>query len=820
MDIITANPSIFNRVPVNRPERAFWYGGFDESYLNHPQYGEDWQRNLDIMRSFLTDPESWPNTDWYDVIQNDGAFPGSYADYTLSSSGGNENMSYYVSGSYSNNDGIVRNTSHERLTATLNIDFNVSENIEFGFKLQPSLQKLDRINGGRAVDTWHQGPLYANVMGLPPIYMDRDENGEIEHLGRGSITHSIDYGLDRMDNPLWTFLMTDETKTYRNIGGLFGEFELIEGLKLRSEISTDVRNTIRDQYRPIAMGARNSPPGTRGESEGQNSTSTSYYWYFANTLTYDKSFGDHNLTALIGYTTEERTVQSNRIEKQNYPTDEIITTNQTGEIKDPVNDARNNKNKTALIGSLARVIYNYKSRYYLTGTVRRDGSSRFGADSKWGTFPSGSAAWRISEENFMQGLNFLNDLKIRVGYGITGNSGIGNYNAIRIHDVNSYILNNELAIGYLDSQLPDPGLGWEESREVNIGLDLSTFEGRLNATVEVYDKNTQAMLFPRNLPDYSGFNSFLTNMGEMRSTGWEVTLNSRNLVGDFKWDSDFNISSYNTLIERLGPDGLPVDGQTNAGRINMVRNFIGRPYGNFWGTHYLGVFNSFEEVFTEPSRRQDNDLNTDPERMRNRSSYPGDQKISDVNGDGVIDGGDKTIIGSPEPDFFWGLGNTFRYKNFDLNIQLTGVMGTQVLNAVMADQADRMLGGRQNVRVDMLDYWSPDNTDAYWITPGRRNNGDFNKTTSYLVEKGDFVKINSINLGYNLPRLMLEAVKVRSARVYVNIQNAAIFSNYSGANPEASQRGEDQSGRARTFGVDAGGYPPMRVIAFGVNLGL
>ncbi len=819
MDIITANPGVFGSVGSQNPDRAFWFGGFNRNYLDDPNTGAEWQRNLDIMQSLLTNPNAWPNTRWTDVIQNDGRFPGRFEDYSLSSSGGNERMAYYVSGSYTRNQGTIRNTQHERLTAILNLDFNITDRLDFGFKLQPSLQDLDRIDGSRAVSTWFDAPLYANVFGLPPIYPATDEDG-IVHLGRGSEINNIDFGLDRMDNPLWTFLMTDNTRTFRNLGSLFGEYEILKGLTLRSEISTDFTNTVRDQFRPIAMGSRNSPPGTRGESWGANSTSSSFYWYLANTLNYKRVFGKHEISLLAGYTAEERTVRSSRIRKVNFPTDEIITTNQTGEIKDPVDDVRNNLDGYTLIGTLGRLIYNFDSKYYLTGTVRRDGSSRFGQNNRWGTFPSVSAAWRVSGENFMQNIRFISDLKLRAGYGTSGNSGIGNYNAIRLHEVAPYILDNTLAIGYLDRQLPDRGLGWEESREFNLGVDVSLLENRLDATVEVYDKRTESMLFPRSLPDYSGFGSFLTNMGKMQSRGWEVSVLSRNLVGAFNWTSDFNISAYNTRILALGPDGLPVDGQQNAGRISMVRNFIGHPYGTFFGSVYLGTFSSFEEVFTDPSRPLDNDLNTDPARLRDKASFPGDQKVADVNGDGIIDGNDETIIGSPEPDFFWGLGNTFQYKDFDLRVQLSGVVGAQVLNAVMSDQASRMLDGRQNVREDMLDYWSPTNTDGYWVTPARRQGGGFDKSTSYLVEKGDFIKINTINLGYNFPAAALRRLKINTARVYINVQNAFIFSRYSGANPEASQRGDDESGRARTFGVDGGGYPPMRVFAFGVNLGL
>lgn len=821
---------------LERRRNVMDYNLLRRSYTTRPFYFLAWDTvNTNIHDEFfrsLVDeiyyqdgegPWSVGDQNWMDAITGGGTWPGSNQNYSLSASGGTDRARYFVSGSYYKDDGVVQKTDYERFTVNLNLDFKVTDHVTVGAKLMPSWQDLNNLGGDRIEARWFASPFYGVALQIPPILNAYDEDGIPIDYSRQSEFQTVyrTWGTEFFGNPVYQFEGTDNRKTFRALTNLWAEVNFLKNFKFRSAFLTDYVSGKENQHRPSTQGDRFLSPGPQllANASASSRQDRKTKWYWENILSYTKTFNeDHNVDIVIGYTAEKTENSFVYLEKYNFVSDEIGLPSQGSEIRDPLEDATDGLSQNSFIGILGRAQYNFRQKYYLTASFRRDGSSRFGSETLWGNFPSAAIAWRLSEESFMQNLGWLDDLKIRASYGETGNSSIPSYRQQRIINFTPYVINNAYAQGFEDARLYDPALGWEKTVEYNLGLDMAFMEGRLGFSTEAYRRTTTDMLLSVDMPQYSGYSSILQNFGEMENRGVEVTLHAVPVVrGGFSWNLDFNITHNQGKITKLFPnENQFISGNSAAGGLNFTRSYVGGPISLFWGQVYKGVFRDWNEVYTEPSIFNYSGNNI--WNMQYNSTQPGELKTADVNGDGILDGKDDTVIGNPWPDFFWGFSNVFKYKGFDLYIQMDGTVGAEVFNALRFQHFRQAQRGFSMPLDYFNDYWTPDNPDAKWPGLARDRQRNAGWQNSAMVEDGDFTAIRTVRLGYTFPGTLAQKILLTKIRLYLNVQNAFFFTNYTGFNPEGNNLGREDISRTRNFGLDAGNYPISRTVTFGIDV--
>ena len=730
------------------------------------------------------------DTDWQDAATRTG----NTMDVQLSTTGGTDDLKYMVSGGVFNQNGIIDPASYRRYSFRSNIDFKINDWFRTGLMLSPTLQDLSSYPDNAS--------LFYDLMTMPPIYRPFDDNGNIENLYYIYDQPPMDYrqwNLGTYVNPYHSYMIDNKVRTIRNISTIFAEINLIKGLVFRTEFHNEINNRELNYYLPNSVP---TPYDDHSRSQGTYESSTRFYWNSQNFLTYNHIFGKHSVNAVLGFSTEESTYKSAYIQKYDFSTDHVTTLNQGSTIINAQNDSRTNRSSESMVGSFARAMYNYGEKYYLTASVRRDGSSKFGADKKWGIFPSVSAAWRVSDEAFFEPLkSYINDLKIRGGWGIIGNAGIPNYQALStlISTSYGYSSGSLETVGYEEDKVSNSGLGWESTTDYGIGTDVQFLNRRIELSVDYYYKHTEDMLFEYPLPIITGFSSYMRNVGSMRNRGFEYVLTTRNFVGKFNWRTSFNLSYFRNRVLSTGAERRPLI-------MGDSYTIEGKPLAGLWGGLYLGPYKDWEDVKTNPI------VNPDNPRWMYRS-IPGTQKFYDVDGDGVITSSDKTITGSPTPDFVWGMTNNFEYKNFDLSIQINGVHGGEHMMTQMEDVLARS-GGSTNTIYNYYDnYWRPDRTDARYAAPNRKA-WDETFTTGILTFNSTFVNFQNIAFGYTIPKPLVNKFNLSNVRLYLTVQNAFMITKYPGYNPEANAYGNSSLAQA----IDAGGYPLTRTVSFGLNL--
>jgi TonB-linked SusC/RagA family outer membrane protein len=733
------------------------------------------------------------DTDWQDAITQIGKI----SDIQISASGGTDNVSYMISGGYFDQEGIIPTSGYDRFSFRANVDLKINDHVKFGLLLAPSIENmsiLSNTEGGAG-----NNPFY-NAIAAPPILNAVDDKGVPVYWGT-VLDGPWDWNLNSFVNPLHQYMKQDDRRTAKNLSTLYGEISILKDFKFRSEFHTEFRYWEQNFFLPNAV-----PTGgqTFSRSQGTNQTSTRLYWNSQNFLTYQKNFEKHAVTAMAGYSVEESNYRSNYINKYDYPTDLITTLNQATTVLNAQNDARTNSSGETMIGSFGRAMYNYAGKYYFTGSVRRDGSSRFGQDNKWGIFPSMSVAWRASDESFFEPLKkYISDLKIRGGWGVIGNAGIANYLALSTLNSTSYVLGqgSTVAAAYVDGKVANSKLGWETTTDYSAGADMQLLNNRVTFSIDYFYRKTTDMLFNMPLPTITGFNSYMANIGAMRNRGFEYSINSRNLTGSLKWTTDFNLSYYRNRVLDIGKDKRPLI-------IDNCYTTEGKPLANLYGMVNLGAYNDWEDVKTSPIFNANNPL------WRNRS-IPGTPKVADVNGDGILDASDNTVIGSSIPDFVWGMTNSFEYKGFDLSIQINGVQGGDINMLEYTGIFGRGQGTMNTTAEYYNNYWTPTRTDAKYPAPSRKSY-DGTDLSGTLIYKGTYINIQNISLGYKLPNLLVKRAGFNNIRVFSTIQNALFITKFPGYNPETNFKGDQTTSQ----GIDRGAYPLARTVSFGLNISL
>jgi TonB-linked SusC/RagA family outer membrane protein len=737
------------------------------------------------------------NTDWLDLVLGDRA--GTW-NSTLSVSGGTESIGYYLSGGVQQQEGIVGNSGFDRYSLKASVEADPLERILIGADLNLSLSQQDREPANGPYFARPPGIVYSAMVHSPLV--EPFKNGEPNQTSSDPSGQSfLDGGTTSASNPLAIQnAVSEDLDHHRTFGNVFVEGEVSDNVTVKTLFGADLSNYTRNFFRNRELLYRMA---TSPEPYGQASSARSFNWLWENTVRYSNTFSDvHNVDVLAGVTAQEERQDFSQTFAQSFPINGIPTLS-----GGQVTDGTSRSSEWSLLSGLTRVNYDYDSKYLLTAALRADKSSRFGPDNRTGIFPSASVGWRIGEEDFMDAAPQVSSMKVRLSYGQTGNFQIPNYGAFGNLRFQSYVTgelgddNRQDVITGVDPQdLGDPTLTWETTEEVNIGLDVGLFDERIVFEADAYRSVTSDLLLNVSVPSASGYETVLTNIGEVENTGLELFLETQNLTGAFSWSTSVNFSTNNNEVTALGPGDAPIRSAGAAGIRHITQ--VGSPIGSYFGYVTDGVYQSQQEIDNAPT-----DTQGDPS--------PGDLRFKDINGDGEITPEDRTVTGSYQPDFTYGITNTFEYRGFDLRVFLQGVQGRDILNLT-----NRHMGNGEfnfNQYSFFLDRWqSPDNPGSGDVPRVDRltgSHGNNNRVSDFQVNDGSYLNIREVTLGYTFQASTLNDL-VRQLRLYGSVQNLHMFTDYIGFNPMASLPTSDQL----TIGQDYGAYPLQRTWTIGLDV--
>ena len=697
--------------------------------------------------------------------------------YSLNYSSSTEKSNIYVSGNFLTQDGVVINTGFKRFTFQLNSDTRVTDFLKMGNNL--TINHDLKTNGSYNIK---------NAMLALPTQAILHDDGTYT----GPVAQPI-YDGDIV-NPIGLAKTVDNAANgYNLMGSVYAEIDILKGLKFKTTFGIQANLWDSRTWAPnYAWDTSTSPDSYLFQQYNKNFT-----WLWDNTLTYEKTIGKHKVGGMLGTSAQENRYNYINASVKNFASN--LTQQLDNGITQPTNGG--STSSWALFSLMGRANYAYADKYLITATLRRDGSSRFGAGNKFGWFPSASVAWRVSEEEFFKPVTFVSDLKVRAGYGVTGNQEIGNYSFSSSLNTYAYNFNNNLVSAVIPTVMPNPFVQWEQQRQANIGFDASLFNQRVDVTVDAYLKNTDQMLVPMVVPVSTGYSDIYVpsiNAGKMENKGIELTINTKNLTGDFVWNTNFNISFNQNKVISIN-DTVPMSTGSIGLNANLALIKAGLPINEFYGFVSDGIFQNQAEVDNHALQVPGND-------PYNRTS-PGDIRFKDLNNDGVINDKDRTYLGSPNPTFIFAMNNTFSYKGFDLSIFLQGVAGNKIINANRF--WSEAMDVAQNQTTTTLNRWTGEGTST--VMP-RAIFNDPNKNTrpsDRFVEDGSYLRIKNITLGYTIPKQVLKKYKLSIAKIYVTGQNLLTLTNYTGFDPEIN-----------TSGIDNNVYPVTRTFTIGINLGI
>ena len=731
------------------------------------------------------------NNDWYDALLRKAPLQ-SY-NLTVTSSTDKVNTAL-VAGVY-NQEGVVLNNAYKRYSLRMNVDYAISDKVKIGFNVAPSyvFDNTPRTDGDRGT-----GILF-NALHTWPIMPIYDQNGDLTLYNKfpGSTGNIFAY-------PNWVRAaneLVNESKTTNLVSNAYLQYQPIKGLVLKSTFNVEYLNSKFFFFNPsTATNFINVPIPTTAVSIRQNTQNVT--WLNENLATSSKSFKDHNFELLAGFTNQKFRQEYTRIQADTYTDDRLPT------IQGALNINRggtfNGVEEWGLTSLLSRLTYNYKSKYLFTAALRSDGSSRFGSANRWGTFPSASVGWVISDEDFFNKYKKISFAKLRASYGVIGNNNIGNYTpyALVNNTVNA-VFGSNVATGAVVTTLANKKLGWETTKQLDLGLDLGLLNNRIQFTYDFYVKNTTNLLYSVQIAQESGFSNFNDNIGEIKFWGHEFAVTTRNTEGKLKWVTNANISFNRNRVMALA-DGI----DRVYGTFHITK--VGQPFGQFYGLIADGVYLNQADLAKSP-------------QVPGRSTV-GSIKLRDVNGDGIITyGGDKddrTIIGNPFPKFTYGITNTLQYGNFDFAIVCSGSYGNQLLVRHLYSTAnlDGVFNLVKEVKYRFRSEANP-GKGFYGTTVGGGNVTGIERDwmNSRFIADASFFTIKNVTLGYTIG---VRNRLFKSARLYTSVQQVYVFTKYwGGPNPETSAQGDGNgNGGNLSQGIDLSNYPVPRTFTLGANL--
>lgn len=712
-------------------------------------------------------------TNWQKEIFRSAGFQ----NHQLTFSGGRDNLSFYSGLNFVDQNGSVLNSGIKKYIARVNVAYN-GEKFNMGINLNSSQIKDQFAPSGVSINE-SAGVIYSAIYQDPtlPVY-----NAD----GTYGVTRIVN-----LENPYaLTREITDKASTLRLFGNIFGEYQFTPELSARINLGTDLQQGRRDAYisRLLKRGE-----GTRGIADVRTSEAANNLIEL--TARYSKAINEHSFEVLGGYTYQEFEYRTLNAGAQNFPLDALLTDNLAAGAQNTFTLGTSHT-RNQLQSYLGRVNYNFNDRYLVTASIRADGSSRFGTNNKFGYFPSAAVGWRLSEEEFLQPVQALSHLKLRLSYGLTGSQEIGDYNSqILFGPLGSAVLGGAAQVGVSATQLPNPDLKWETTSQFNVGLDFGFFEERLTGSIDYFVKNTEDLLLNLPIPRTTGFSTKLTNIGSMRNSGFELSLTSVNVTGkSFEWSTTVNLSTVKNEVTGIGE--LPFILTGSAGFISdftIIRK--GDPLNSYYGYVVDGVF------------QLDDDIASSAQPL----ARPGEYRYKDVNGDGRITADDRTILGSPFPDFTYGFNNDFRYGPFSLAIFFQGVQGSTLFNMNRTESENPISFRRNRLAVAYTDRWTPTN-------PTQANSSSVPVAVSYAsnvnsraVEDASYLRLRSVQLGFQVP--IPDRWNLRSAQVFVTGQNLFTITDYTGYDPEVSSFGTSN------VRADFNAYPLTRTFTIGATIG-
>lgn len=735
------------------------------------------------------------DTDWQDAIFRTANTTG----HNISLSGKTNSVNYFVSGNYMNKEGIIINSDFKKYSMRMNIDGKYKR-LKFGVNFAPSYSTSNSVDASGA------GGIVQSALMMPPVWPVYNEDGSYNYQGNGYWRIGTDYQHNEVLNPVaMANLQSNVTDRMSIIGKVYAELELYKGLTYKISFGGDYYGAHNDKYRQSALPLKGKNYyDMPSNPEGYSSSSFYFNWLIENQLTYNTTINEkHNLTAILVQSAQKETFKSNNVTATDYPNDYIQTIS-----GGTVTKGYSEKSQWSIASYLARVQYSFSGKYMLSGAIRTDGSSRFGKNNRWGYFPSASAAWRITEENFFKeqtALSFINDLKLRLSYGVTGNFQIGNYEHLATMSLDNYILGTGqglLSYGYKPDNIEREDLSWEKNKMVNAGVDVQMFNGLLGFTVDYYNTNTSDMLLSVPVPLITGYSTSLMNIGKVNNRGWEIGLSSqKHISDDFGYSFNANWSKNINEVKALGPSNAPIISSGSVEHAYYITE-VGKPIGNYYLLVQDGIFETEEDLKKYPHFE---------------NTKVGDFRFVDVDGDGVLDlDKDRTVCGNYMPKFTYGFGGKLWYKGFDLDINFQGVFGNKILN-LNRRYIDNMEGNVNGTTI-ALDRWQREDQpgNGQVNKANRKQTGYNGRTSTWHLENGSYLRLQNVSLGYTFPKKWTNRFYVEKLRLYVSGQNLATFTKYSGYNPEVNARPDN----ALTPGEDYGTYPLARTFMFGINVTL
>jgi TonB-dependent starch-binding outer membrane protein SusC len=748
---------------------------------------------------------SWPDnlimpastgTDWWDEVFD----PSLVQDYNIGMSGGTDNSVYNVSVQYYNQDGTMKYNWLDRVSLRANTEFkfgrlSVGENF--------SISRIQNVAGLGSYSTTNQnmgeGSIVNNIIKMQPVVAVYDIDG---YFG-GAKANSLGNGT----NPVAQAYHAKDNRNISNqmVGNVYAAVNILEGLQFKSSMGVNSFSSI---YKGFNYPTPENSEPTMVWSMGEN-YATSLEWTWTNTLNYVNSFGNHNINALAGYEAIDYKRNSMNASMAGYVSTDLAAWYIQDALGDPsTKQVYSYGAVSSLVSMFAKLDYNFASKYYLSGTVRRDGSSKFGPNNRFGVFPAFSAGWRISDESFMSNLTWLSDLRFRGGWGLTGNQNIpsgrtanqyGGSTSQTFYDING--TNSSIVTGYRLTALGNEDLKWEENESANVGFDLAILDRRINVVLDVYKRTVNDLLYGPQIPATAGQASPpIVNIGTMENKGLDFSVGYRSkLTGKFQWNVEVIGSHYKNEIVKI--DGVQdfFYGPQGGRKGTFVINEVGSPISSFYGYQQDGIFQNQGEV--DAHATQD-------------GAAVGRFRWKDVNGDGTITADDRTIVGSPHPDFTGGLNFDATYGNFDMSLFLFGSYGNEIWNQNYEFTVFRLYS--TNVREDRLtDSWTPTNTGGKY--PQLDQNDQYSdQYSSFYVEDGSYLRLKNIQIGYNLPKMGW----FQSVRIYIQGQNLFTLTKYTGldpALPTISTSGSSGNQSDQAMGIDYGPYPANRIFTIGIN---
>ncbi len=727
--------------------------------LDPAQYSGSWLQFAERRLTRYSGYSDWKtlqtNTNWEKLAYNDES---KTRTVDISASGGNDKTRFYISGSYLNQDGILIGNNFKRISARINLDHDATSRLKIGFNLGLAKSLGNRVS----LDNDFSTPL--QLVALSPITPVRDQNGEL--YDRPVTTYYN--GLIELENS--KYLST----IYRNIGAAYLNYKFTKNLVFKTEFGIDLQNQSDDQF----FGSK-TINGESTNGYGRYDGFRAFTYNTNNYFNYLRNVGKHDIDFTLGMSFQKAQFDQSFITGEDFPDDQLQTLASAGRIT----GGSTSTSAYSILSYFARINYKFDNKYLFGASGRIDGSSVFGVNNKYGFFPAISAGWIISEEDFLKSSNVFSFLKLRASYGLSGSDGVPNRFAAKTLYTSAKYNNTS---GLATSQIGNPDLKWEKSKQLDLGIDFGIFNNRITGEIDYYTRNTDALFYNVPVPGTSGFSSQLVNIGSMKNTGFELVLNSNNIKsGDFRWNTSFNLSKMKNKVTKLDGDQTIIPG--NDGRyLNSL--IVGQSIGVFYGPKFAGAdpANGDALYYKQDGKTTTNDYNE----------------------------AGNFVVGNPNPDWIGGLTNNFSYKGIELNVLFQGVFGNQIQNGA---------GGFMSASFDWFDNQTKDQLNR-WRKAGditqvpqlRLGYGNGINASSRYVEDGGYVRLKNVTVAYNIPKSVLAKAKISSARFFVTGINLATFTNYTGWDPEVNT---DYRAGNRNQGSDFYAAPQIKSITFGINLG-